>query len=389
MRNSPKWLQEFQYFRAISILEIIILHTTLIFVPSFLGIASLLLVSAPLRAIFALIDASALLAVPQFVFISGFVLYNKYKRNFSVRQFYKKRLNAVLWPYLIFSVFYFIFEGFFLYHYISIGVIPIVKSFAEGIVTGTIGALWFVALLLQFYLLYPLLARVYNRFARRWSVALGVLTVVLFLQITYSSIFVFVPDINGPTNFRIFFLSNIFYFMLGIFACEHYTTIKQKLEQLSLPLFIVVVGLAAVSYTIIFNSFYFEKAPAYFAWLFSLVELVYCVLLIVFWLKVSIIWTEQRSLFTRFMDKIGEDSFGLYLTHLFFIEIFGLALILIGLSLTSLLYYVVLFVLVLAASYTAVHLIYRLPFSQIIIGKPRRTKDVESIAPEKSSFDVT
>jgi peptidoglycan/LPS O-acetylase OafA/YrhL len=389
MISSPRWLQEFQYFRAISILEIIILHTTLIYAP-FLGIAGLLLISEPLRAIFTFINASAWLAVPQFVFISGFVLYNKYKQDFSVRQFYKKRLYAVLFPYLIFSLFYFIFERFFLFHDIAIGVIPIVKGLAEGIVTGTIGALWFVALILQFYLLYPLLVRVYNRVARRWSAGLGVLTVFLFLQIACTSTLVFVPPfIKGPTNFRALFLSNIFYFMLGIFACEHYTRIKQEIERLRLSVSIVVIGLAAVSYTIIFNSFFFKEAPAYSAWIFSLVGAFYCVLLIVFWLKVSLIWAERHTLVTRFMDKIGEDSFGLYLTHLFFVEIFGPALIAIGFGLNNLLYYLVLFVLVLAASYVAVHVIYRLPFSWIIIGKPRRSKDRGSITPERSGVDVS
>jgi len=372
MRNSPKWLQEFQYFRAVSIFEIILLHTI---VPASVGFAILLLVPALQRAILTFVVASTWLAVPQFIFISGFVLYNKYKRDFSVRQFYKKRLYAVLWPYVIFSVFYFIFERFFLTHNLSIEIYPIVRGLAVGTVTGNIGPLWFIALLLQFYLLYPLLVRIYNRSARRLSVALGVLTVVLFIQIVYTSILVLPPPyIEGQTNFRVLFLSNIFYFMFGIFACHHYTTIKQKIVRLSLPLLMVVVALAAVGYTIIFYNFLFEGPPAYYVLLFHVLGPFYCMLLIVFWLKVSVIWAGPHSLFTRSMEKIGQDSFGLYLTHPFFIAIFGPALIVIGLSLSNLLYYPLLFVLVLAASYVTVQVIYRLPFSQIIIGTPRRSK---------------
>lgn len=104
MSDAPQdWLPEYQNFRGLATLEIIIRHVT------WLGVAGLLLVPSPLREIVTTISASAFCALPQFVFISGVVLFNKYKHSFSLSTFYKKRVNTVLWPYLVFSTFYFFY----------------------------------------------------------------------------------------------------------------------------------------------------------------------------------------------------------------------------------------------------------------------------------------
>jgi peptidoglycan/LPS O-acetylase OafA/YrhL len=81
---------------------------------------------------------------------------------------------------------------------------------------------------------------------------------------------------------------------------------------------------------------------------------------------------EPHGFLTRSLEKIGEDSFGIYLTHLFFALTFAFALTRVGVSYDNLLFYPTLVFLTLASSYLAVEVIYRLPFSYVIIGKPRK-----------------
>ncbi|MGZ4852164.1 MAG: acyltransferase family protein, partial [Halobacteriota archaeon] len=102
MRNSkPLWLPEFQTFRGVATLEVIVFHSVVA------GVAALALVSVPASGILALIAGSSFGGVSQFIFISGVVLFNRYRHDFPISRFYRRRVNAVLWPYIIFSTFYF------------------------------------------------------------------------------------------------------------------------------------------------------------------------------------------------------------------------------------------------------------------------------------------
>ena len=76
------------------------------------------------------------------------------------------------------------------------------------------------------------------------------------------------------------------------------------------------------------------------------------------------------------MEGIGEDSFGIYLTHVFYFNVFGGVLFKLALVLVDLLYYPIVVASVLVANYFTVRLIYRLPYNGIIIGRPRKSTTV-------------
>lgn len=381
------WLPEFQYFRALAILEIIAVHAMNI------GIAGILLIPSPQREILTTINASALLAIPQFVFISGFVLYNKYKRDFSLRGFYKKRVNSVLWPYLIFSTYYFFYPivGALLApaafpktaELVGLSGVPPLRAYLIGLGTGSISPMWFILLILQLYVLYPFIVKAYNRAAKHLNVTVGVLGILLTVQLIYTIAVVLPPyfDIGGST---VLFVSAIFYFVLGIFVCDHYESIKNKITGIRLPPLTILVVLAMVSYGVLYNStFAFQNgvidpvlaqgSPVVYVWLYAIMQPLFSLMLILFFLKICILWREPRSVATRSMERIGEDSFGIYLTQSFYVGVFGSVLIRLGLGVANLLFYLIVVVSVLVASYVTVHLIYRLPLSEIIVGRPRKS----------------
>ena len=134
------------------------------------------------------IYAFATFGVPHFIFISGFVLYNKYSKDFSLSTFYKKRFLAILAPYITFTAFY-VFYPYIgaalyrsLFHVGTVGhnaipsVVSLVTEYATALLTG-VDQLWFIVLLLELYLLYPLLVRFYNRFGHN-SLYLSLLFIV-------------------------------------------------------------------------------------------------------------------------------------------------------------------------------------------------------------------
>ncbi|MGZ4940107.1 MAG: acyltransferase [Halobacteriota archaeon] len=395
------WLPEFQTFRGLAILEIVIRHVTYF---GSLGVVGLLLIPSPTRELLVLITASVYLAIPQFVFISGVVLYNKYKRDFALAEFYKKRVNSVLWPYLIFSAFYFVFPyvvSVLVPHFFDHSVYAPLWTYYQGywarwsgtkllvvplelIAEGNIAHLWFILLILQLYALYPFIVKGYNRIARHRGITVFALLALLGVQIVYTALFVVVPPYAlGLSRFRVLFVSAIFYFALGIVVCDHYDVIKRWVEKARLlPLFIVTT-FSTVGYGVAFyHTFLTSGSPVVYRWLYLAAGPVYSMLLIVFYLKISLLWSKPRNPVTRLVAKIGADSFGIYLVHFFYVLVFGTMLIRLGLPVTDLLFYPILVVAVLAASYATVHVIYRLPYSRIIIGRSRERKSTQ-IAKQK------
>src|SRR5689334_17066209 len=91
------------------------------------------------------------LAVPLFIFISGYVLAKRYWDGFSAKEFYGKRLSAILLPYIAFSLFYTLAFG------LQDGW-PSLGETVRRLLTGEAADhLWFFGVIFGLYLVYPLL----------------------------------------------------------------------------------------------------------------------------------------------------------------------------------------------------------------------------------------
>jgi peptidoglycan/LPS O-acetylase OafA/YrhL len=379
MPATNRWLQGFQYFRAIAICEVIVLHATLIVQAT--GLTTL----SPQKEIIIAVWAFASPAVAHFVFISGAVLYNKYNDGFSISAFYKRRISSVLPPYLVFTTFYYFYPYVGALAYASIVLRPaasaslvsnaqLVHGYVRGLIVG-VDHLWFIPLIIQLYLLFPLLVKLYNRFSKRGGVIM--LSLLFVIQLAFSSLFL----TTGPTVFRVVFLSYVFYFVFGFYISAHYDSVKQKLAKvdirpISFAVVLATIYYAVINYRVVVLSLTVPAipAPTYYVWLYQLSTPFYFLLLLAFYLKLSIGWGEPRGFFKGAMDRIGEDSFGIYLTHYFFIVAFALTLPAVGLSIYNLAFYPTAAFLTLISSYFTVQVLYRLPFSYITVGKPRKKR---------------
>ncbi|MBE3143620.1 MAG: acyltransferase [Planctomycetes bacterium] len=171
--------------------------------------------SAPLAHILIFVNCLSRFAVPIFVILSGFYL-SLNPKNEQAAPFYRRTLKFLLIPYVSYSILYSMFE----FRKTSNAMIIIRDLLIAN------SHLWFVLLILQLYLIHPVLSRWYR--ARRHR---GIIVICAFLiQISWNlalSILFRAPDLlrsGSPIIARygaLCFISNIGYFLGGYYLLEH------------------------------------------------------------------------------------------------------------------------------------------------------------------------
>ncbi len=119
-------------------------------------------------------------AVDIFLLLSGLGLYYSFSKNSNILEFYKKRFVRVLVPYLMLALPYLIWKDFF------VSFQPIEFFLDWFLITAfqpSNRQCWFVAAILIFYLLYPLVHKLINDKGRNALIVIGVvmmLTILLY-----------------------------------------------------------------------------------------------------------------------------------------------------------------------------------------------------------------
>jgi len=182
--------------------------------------------------VFLTLDQLFRFSVPLFVFISGYTLYSKYALNFKYREFYLKRVARVLPWYFVWSLIIYIYinltvkSGFVNY--------PTWKLIFLGKVDYH---LYFVSMIFQLYLLFPLLMWLYKKFRSNFVIGLFVLEALLYLIFSLDG----QKIIQLPWRFYeqqqyLFFGTWVFYFVLGFMLCEKSQFVaKLKLKKHGFP----------------------------------------------------------------------------------------------------------------------------------------------------------
>ncbi len=158
--GSTEYFPEIVYLRALAILAVISIHVSTVFYEmDGTGFLAFLYMS-----VYTFSDV----AVPLFICISGFVLYNRYRGSYSLQKFYTKRFLAVVPQYTIFSLFaiLFVYTGSL---YLGQGLEFYLRliSFTSTGTGDTFYYFWFFILIIQLYILYPLLEKMFTNHCRK------------------------------------------------------------------------------------------------------------------------------------------------------------------------------------------------------------------------------
>jgi len=368
MIGNVKHVPEMNYLRAFAILAVLAIHVSAQFttIPE---INSLMITNI-------VIDIFTHYAVPLFIFISGFLLYLKYNRNYSVKEFAQKRFLRVIPPYLVFTVFYLfiwvIIVGIVTGMYNWPSVLQIVYAFFGA---GASYHLWFFLIIIELYLFYPLIVKIYHFFEdtnREWLFLLSALILQLGWQIfgSYFPLQLIGYELN-ITN--MVFFCRLFYFALGIYVCNHYTLIKEQLLKKPIWMYVIPVIIFTclgswlwICGIQVYGSYYSIPNGTYGLYESLLQPLSYLFTFALLFVISNRIVSSNKS--RKWLLLIGAYSFGIYLIHPFFLTGISYALKLIGITNLTVMYYPILFVSVLLCSMIFVWIVQKIPFHKYIIG---------------------
>lgn len=121
MSSRPK-LTEIDILRAIAIIAVLVIHGTSDATQLPLGTGS--------HAVFFILNKASLFTVPLFICISGVVLFYTYYEHWESgmsRVFWTKRLRKILIPYVLWSLFYYLFNQFPFHGRFGFDVVHVIK----------------------------------------------------------------------------------------------------------------------------------------------------------------------------------------------------------------------------------------------------------------------
>lgn len=362
-----KRIKEIDYLRGFAILGVIIIHTTTN--ASKIEEINLLLITNTF------LNILSSFAVPLFILISGTVLALKYRNHFPRQPFYKKRALSTAPQYLIFSMLYLVPS----YIY---GRLPNPDQIIFKLATGTCAVhLWFFILIIQFYLLYPFLIRLYHHCQRK-NLTRYLLIMYLFIQVSWHTTLMYLNMTTTDTATKLvlgkLFLSHIFYFMTGIYAGKNIALIKEKIHNSKILHFAAI----SITITIILSAFRISGINVYSEFerisptLWTLQNILNPALIISITIvlsKLSLALQKPKdTIISRIMKELGNHSFGIYLIHMFFLRLIFKILIVINITHNNWIFYPILFLSVIILSYISTALINYMPHSNLIIGTHKK-----------------
>jgi surface polysaccharide O-acyltransferase-like enzyme len=207
--------------RGIGILGVIVVHTT----------TASLAVRGPesFGNVLIFLNSSARFAVPLFIILSGFSL-SLNPKNENPIPFYRRTLKYLVLPYIIYSLIYSLTD---VYHYRSI-----TRVIGNLVLASASPHLWFGLLILQLYLLHPVLSHWYRTRKHHGLV----LCSGLFLQMAWTMGSSFLTGnldslrSGAPALERLgalCFVSYLGYFLAGYFLCEHAEDVAGFLQKVT------------------------------------------------------------------------------------------------------------------------------------------------------------
>ncbi|MWV43408.1 acyltransferase family protein [Paenibacillus sp. HJL G12] len=329
-------------------------------------------------------------AVPMFIFITGLVLFYNYDGPIRYGTFMRKRFVDVLLPYILWSAFYFYMNP--AWSLSDLG------QWAIMLVTGKNSYhLWYIVMIFQFYLLFPLFRYVMRIGAakipfrwRAWALSgAGAVCLLLLYELFRIGDGMTTADIPFLTPFFTKyadrnFLYFLVYFLLGAAAGmyrERWYVWLQKGRKVYWTVFILLFGYYTYSTVRSFG------VPPEFHITFNQLNLLrpLITLFLVSSVFVFYAWSKKRTEASgpaglKLMNLLGRYSYGAYLAHAFMLKMSYKvdARLFVGWNIT--LRMLMSFLICIVLSYAVTIALSYLPFGKWTVGVSSRVKRRRPVA---------
>lgn len=316
------------------------------------------------------------LGVPIFFVVSGLVLSLRYRPPVNYQSFIRKRGISVLAPYLAISVIYIIFDAFTGLKSIELSKIPL------WLLTGNASFhFWFIIVLLQLYLMYPLISKSISKLEGKglgWSLILFLFIVQAIYSFGWNYFSdQFLANQSLANLYKRIFLDGVFFFVLGVYLGPKYDVFIGKIKKMSSSQ-IGGAFVIALLLNVTWSLSGIENGLSGFSYIaVDLIGQASAIIMEVlgffFLLDLSGVIREKGHRFGMAIMQLGNYSFGIYLIHMLFVVIFSVYVFNISPS-SSAFIFPVLYLFVLISSYLVALALSYLPQSRFIIGDNPRSR---------------
>lgn len=291
--------------RGVSILAVILIHVTS-YPVAFLPEKSLL------YPFYFIINNAAHFAVPSFLFLSALVLFYQYDgRQLKWLDFYWKRLKRIIIPYLFWSLFYTAYVSYVQKASILEGVYRFFKGLLVG---GSYDHLYFMIIIAQFYLVFPLLSILFRiGFIKRNLLICGAALQIAMYLLNYYEFHI--------QKIGTFIGSYFMYFFLGAFMANQLKKVKDnEINKSNLPLTFafLVAGVVYIGQKWLQLTNPHWIVQPFLSNINFLTEFSYCSISCIFFLQVVQSLQNKKGIY-KVIFSLGAYSFGIYFIHPFFL----------------------------------------------------------------------
>lgn len=290
--------ESIEILRGWAIIGVLLIHTTMYFKYSN---NINILVAANI-----IIDVIAQAAVPLFFFISGFVLTLQSSTKVNYKEFYRKRFSSVVPQYLLISCFYLLYAS------ITKSESPSIVSMLKLIILFDASFhLWFFKALLEFYLFYPLIWKIYRYVIRGSHPKLYLLLMVIVQTCwVYSSSIPTKPLWLAILLYGTTFLGWILYFVLGMTACLYKKVFIELVTRKSLSM-LSMIGMLLIPISAAWMELFLGEKHYIAIVGRMLFEPMLFILVIMYLFTKSNTLCKQKNILKSLLLCLGSCSFGI------------------------------------------------------------------------------
>ncbi len=261
-------------------------------------------------------------SAPAFIFIVGFHLIRQYTKQLVYKEYIYEKATHLLIPYFFWSILYLV----------TTNDVITLQGGIKSLLLGTAAPhLWYVIMMFQIHLLFPLLCTLFYWFQKRTENKkdiykyMTIFACLYFFLMWYSSHYIFNGEkLTSSTILhytdRSFFFYSFYFVMGGIAAVALQTWRIFVMKHIPLITILFFILFLFINYELF--SFYGANSihltvstylkPSMFLY-------IVCEIMILYVLSITIV--KRRGLLYKTLKFIGNYTYGAYLAHFFFLHI--------------------------------------------------------------------